>query len=132
MEFSGQYLTYQEYISLGGTLDQLPFNILEFEARKKVDERTRARLKDVNNIPEEVKMCMFKLINSIQSYSSNNKIGGKNIASETTDGYTVSYVTGSNIQELVKAKDIELDDIIDTYLTWVIVNGEHIIYLGVE
>lgn len=132
MEFSGQYLTYQEYTSLGGTLDQLPFNILEFEARKKVDERTRERLKDVDSIPEEVKMCMFKLINSIQSYSSNNEIGGKNIASETTDGYTVSYVTGSNVQQLVKAKEIELDDIIDTYLTWLIVNGEHILYLGVE
>ena len=132
MEFSGQYLTYQEYTSLGGTLNQLPFNILEFEARKKIDERTRTRLKESENIPQEVKMCMFNLINSIQSYSSNNEIGSKNITSETTDGYSISYATGSNVQELVKAKDIELDDIIDTYLTWVVIDGEHILYLGVE
>ena len=37
MEFSGQYLTYLEYKALGGTLDQTPFNILEFEARRQID-----------------------------------------------------------------------------------------------
>ena len=36
MEFSGQYLNYEEYKSLGGTLDIMPFNILEFESRKEL------------------------------------------------------------------------------------------------
>ena len=44
MEFKGQYLTYQEYKALGGTLDEMPFNLLEFNARKKIDERTFGRL----------------------------------------------------------------------------------------
>ena len=44
MEFEGQYLTYNEYKALGGRLDQTPFNILEFEARRKIDERTFERL----------------------------------------------------------------------------------------
>ena len=46
MEFEGQYLTYEEYIDLGGTLDLMPFNLLEFEARRKIDIRTQSRLKD--------------------------------------------------------------------------------------
>ena len=50
MEFSGQYLTYPEYKSLGGTLDIMPFNLLEFEARKKIDNRTLYRLKNVEEI----------------------------------------------------------------------------------
>ena len=29
MEFKGQYLTYNEYKSLGGNLNQTPFNLLE-------------------------------------------------------------------------------------------------------
>ena len=29
MEFKGQYLTYQEYLALGGTIEKMPFNLLE-------------------------------------------------------------------------------------------------------
>ena len=41
--FSGQYLTYLEYQSLGGTLEETPFNLLEYEARKQIDLRTQRR-----------------------------------------------------------------------------------------
>ena len=132
MEFSGQYLNYNEYRLLGGTLDQTPFNLLEYEARRKIDERTQGRLKNVANVPQEVKMCVFALINSIKSYGSSTKSNNKNIASENTDGYSVSYVTGGTIQENIKSKSVELNDIINTYLIGVVVNGEHIMYLGVK
>ena len=131
MEFSGQYLNYNEYRLLGGTLDQTPFNLLEYEARRKIDERTQGRLKNVANMPQEVKMCVFALINSINSYGSSTEGSNKNIASESTDGYSVSYVTGGTIQEIIKSKSVELDDIIRTYLIGVIVNGQHIMYLGI-
>ena len=98
MEFSGQYLTYNEYRALGGTIELTPFNLLEFEARRKIDERTFGRLKNVVEIPQEVKMCMLALINSINSYGSSANWNNKNIASESTDGYSVSYVTGGTIQ----------------------------------
>ena len=132
MEFSGQYLTYDEYKALGGTIDQTPFNLLEFEARRKIDERTQGRLKNVVEMPQEVKMCMFSLINSISSYSSCVSSNNKNIASESIDGYSVSYVTGGTLQEIVNSKNAELNDIITTYLFGVIVNNEHILYLGVK
>lgn len=132
MEFSGQYLEYQNYRLLGGTLDQTPFNLLEFEARRKIDEKTQGRLKGIKEIPQEVKMCVFALINSMSTYDNNlSKTGNKNIASESTDGYSVNYVTGSQIQEVLKSKIKELDEIITTYLTGVVVNGKHILYLGV-
>ena len=39
MEFNGQYLTYTEYKQLGGTIPiELPFNLLEFNARKCIDK----------------------------------------------------------------------------------------------
>lgn len=132
MEFKGQYLTYNEYKALGGNLDQTPFNLLEFEARKKIDERTQGRLKNVVEIPQEVKICMFALINSISSYSSCINSNNKNIASETIDGYSVSYVTGGTIQEVVSSKNVELNDIITTYLFGVIINNEHVLYIGVN
>ena len=125
MDFEGQYLTYDEYKGLGGTLDIMPFNILEFEARKKIDTRTLNRLIN-KEIPQEVKMCEFSLINSIYSYVSNNR----NITSENIDGYSVSYVNPTQISEVVISKKSEFNDIIDTYLFGVIVDGEHLIYGG--
>ena len=50
MDFSEQYLTYAEYRSLGGTLDITPFNLLEFEARRKIDIRTFNRLKGTDSV----------------------------------------------------------------------------------
>lgn len=132
MEFSGQYLEYDEYLELGGSLAETPFNILEFEARRKIDERTQGRLKNVANVPQEVKMCTFALISSLNSYGNSASGNNKNIASESTDGYSVSYVTGGTIQEMIHSKSVELNDIINTYLIGVVVDGQHIMYLGVK
>ena len=136
MEFSGQYLTYDEYRVLGGTLDLTPFNLLEFEARRKINTRTQNRLVNANSedIPQEVKLCMYSLVNSINSYviATNNIASNGNVASENIDGYSVSYVTANQISDIVKSKSFELDDIIRTYLLEVIFNGEHLMYLGVD
>lgn len=136
MEFSGQYLTYEEYRSLGGTLEITPFNLLEFEARRRIDIKTLNRLKNIDsaNIPQEVKLCEYNLISSINDYASSIKSATENgnVASENTDGYSVSYVKSSSIKDIVNSRSVELDDIITTYLLGVIVNGQHIMYIGVD
>ena len=136
MEFEGQYLTYQEYKALGGSFDLVPFNLLEFESRRQIDIRTQNRLKNVNSneSPQEVKLCVFSLINSISGYASSKKSveTNGNVASESTDGYSVSYVTANQISEVVKSKQVEIDDIIRTYLVGVIYNKQHLMYAGVE
>lgn len=131
MDFGNKYLTYAEYVELGGKLSVSPFDILEYEARRKIDERTQNRLIDIEPIPTQVKMCMFNLINTIESYLSESSTH-KNVASESIDGYSVSYISGSDIQQAIVSKNAELNDIILTYLTGVIVNDEHVIYLGVN
>ena len=131
MEFKGQYLTYNEYKALGGSLDMTPFNLLEFEARRIIDSRTLQRLKGIEQVPQEVKMCMFSLVNTINSYTNQSQTS-KNISSESVGSYSVSYITGTQIQETINSKNAELTDIVLTYLTGVIVNGEHLVYLGVN
>ena len=131
MEFSGQYLTYNEYKALGGNLDITPFNLLEYEARRIIDNRTLQRLKGIEKIPQEDKMCMFSLINTINSYANQGQTS-KNISSESVGSYSVSYITGTQIQETINSKNAELTDIVLTYLTGVIVNGQHVVYLGVN
>lgn len=136
MEFNGQYLTYAEYRALGGTLDITPFNLLEFEARRKIDIKTQNRLKNVNseNIPQEVKLCINSLIHAIDSYASNIDSANENgnIASENTDGYSVTYVKSASIKDIINSKNVEINDIIDNYLIGVIYNGQHLVYVGVD
>lgn len=134
MEIEGQYLTYTEYINLGGSaIGEMPFNILEFEARRIIDIRTFNRVKNSESIPQEVKLCEYNMINSINNYANTtSSIGNGNIASESTDGYSVSYITADKVSEIIKSKSKEFDDIIRTYLLGVIIDGEHALYCGVR
>ena len=130
MEFNGQYLTYEEYKLLGGTLNLMPFNLLEYEIRRKIDLRTHNRLIN-NDIPNEVKMCMYNMIDRVDSYAKSLNTNS-NVASENIDGYSVSYITPNQISDIVKSKNVELDNIMLDYLYGVIVNNEHILDASVE
>lgn len=134
MNFDGQYLTYTEYKNLGGTLDITPFNLLEFEARRKINSKTQNRLIGVDDIPQEVKICDFHLINSICKYVNDDvslsSVSNGNVASETIDGYSVTYISKDKMTEVIKSKNIELDNIIRDDLLGVIVNEQHILYRG--
>ena len=127
MEFNDQYLTYEEYKSLGGTLGKMPFNILELKARQIINERTQNRLKDVEDIPVEVKVCVYHLVNIASSYQS--KVSDVSVASENTDGYLVTYKSGT---ELTEEQKKEYDDVMETDLYGVIVDNTPILYLGVN
>ena len=129
MEFKGQYLTYQEYLALGGTLDEMPFNLLEFNARKKIDERTFGRLIDKGQEYKEVKLCVYNMITTLNSYSSYDT-QNKAISSESTDGYSISY--GTPQKSITEAKNSELEDVIDTYLSNLIVNDVPVLYRGAD
>lgn len=129
MEFEGQYLTYQEYQLLGGTLEEMPFNLLEFNARKKIDERTFGRLVDKGQEYKEVKLCVYNMIITLNSYSSYDT-QNKAISSESTDGYSISY--GTPQKSTTEAKNSELEDVIDTYLSNLIVDDVPVLYRGAD
>lgn len=130
MSFEGQYLTYEEYTSLGGTLEETPFNVLEYEARKQIDLRTQNRIKGQSEIPEEIKLCVYHLIDKIDSYNKTTESAGNNILNESIDGYSIGYVNATQVSEIIKSKNVELQDIILNDLYGVILNNEHVIYNG--
>ena len=92
MDFSGQYLSYNEYRALGGTLDMTPFNLLEYEARKEIDKKTLGRLVNLENQNQNTKMCVFQLINLYVSINNGVVI----------DGNVINY-TQSQIKEAINA-----------------------------
>ena len=129
MEFNNQYLTYEEYKSLGGTLGEMPFNILELKAQQIINERTQNRLKNIEEIPQEVKICVYDLINTMNKYNLSNNSTSSNISSENTDGYSVTYKSGT---ELTEEQKKQYDDVMKTDLYGVIVDNTPILYLGVN
>ena len=127
MEFNNQYLTYEEYKSLGGTLGEMPFNILELKARQVINERTQNRLKNIAEMPQEVKICVYDLINTMNKYNLSDNSTSSNVSSENTDGYSVTYKSGT---EMTTEQKAQLEDVMLTDLYGVVVNGEAILYLG--
>lgn len=124
MEINGQYLTYEEYKALGGLLDQMPFNLLEFEARKEIDKYTFGRLIALESQNQNVKLCVMALIDIINS----NKAILKGISSESTDGYSISYTNQNNAETSQKTQNI-----IDTYLSdCYLEDGTPYLYRGIE
>lgn len=130
MEFEKQYLSYDEYQVLGGTLQETPFNILELEARKNIDKYTFGRLKNLEEQIDEVKVCEFKLIGLLDTYSSYEN-QNKGVSGESTDGYSISYAQAS--ENVSKAKLEEIRSIIKTYLAeCYLENGMPYLYSGVD
>ena len=135
MTFEGQYLTYAEYRDLGGSaIGEMPFNILEFEARRQIDIRTFNRIKNSENIPQEAKLCVYNLINSISEYitATDSVANGGNVKSESIDGYSIQYLSAGEISSVVQSKKQEIDDIVRTYFLNLIVDGEHAMYCGAK
>lgn len=135
MEIQGQYLTYDEYQELGGTLTETPFSLLEFKARKYIDKYTFGRLINLENQSQEVKLCEYEIIEKLRSYDTSNDnstITNKNIASESIDGYSITYAnTITNVSQIEEGKEKEIQDIIYTDLAnSKLENGTPYLYRG--
>lgn len=127
MEFDGQYLTYSEYQSLGGTLEEMPFNLLEFKARKEVDKYTFGRLEEIGNGYNEVKLCVNDIIGILGVYQNYDN-QDKRVSSVNTDGYVESY--NLDISGMEKSKDDKIKNIIYNYLSNLYLDDTPILYRG--
>lgn len=133
------YLTYNEYVEYGGTLEETAFDQLEFEARTKIDWWTFNRLQKDDVYPEAVKRCMFKLVQLIEdrqkamTMSPVMEDGSVNagIASESNDGVSTSYNVLS-AHDIVDMLQKEFEITIQMYLNGVRNSlGHRLLYRGV-
>ena len=95
------YLTYDEYLEFGGTVEETAFDNLEFEARTVIDWWTYNRLQNDEEYPEAVKRCMFKLINLIiakqqaqllkDNGTVNTDVTESGIVQQSNDGVSTTY-----------------------------------------
>jgi hypothetical protein len=120
-----QYLTYEEYISIGGTLEMTAFDRNIDRAFGKIDNATFGRLEKMTETPRQVKACCRGLV----EYLANN-VSGKTLTSKSQSAGGVSE---SESYANKSAEDIESEiaNIIFDYLGSVKTdNGTPLLYRG--
>lgn len=133
------YLTFEDYTTMGGTLDVTTFESLEYEAEVQINLYTYNRLKDEPQPIEieAVKRCVVALIDLLKKQKDANTLGIQadgsgipNIASQSNDGVSISYNTRS-ASELLQSASKDINDIISTYLNGVRNSiGHKLLYKG--
>ena len=133
------YLTYADYQSMGGTLDETTFNLYEFEAEALINWYTFNRLKSNTSIPQEVSKCMYVLISLIEKKENASTLGQSTdgssssnaaITSQSNDGVSVSYNTVS-AQSIIDSTDAACKNTIQMYLNGVMNElGQKLLYRG--
>lgn len=81
-----QYLTYEEYQEIGGTLDLTAFNRNIDRACGIVDLHTQSRLQSVLEVSQRVKACVRDLV----EYLASNMSSGKAVTSKSQSAGGVS------------------------------------------
>lgn len=122
MESMNKYLTYTEYRNLGGDIPEMSFKRLEYRAEKKIDEQTFGRFLKIKSYPQELKMCVYELINEYKK-----EFDSSNIASESDGDYSITYANTSK-------KEIEsnIAGTIKFWLSNITIDGVPVLYCGVD
>ena len=123
------YLTHTEYLAYGGSVTVSAYPRLEFKARKAIDQKTFGRLKNETVISEPVKRLMFELVNTIRNLDTEGIDYQPLVASESNDGYSISFHSGSIMT--IEQKQKIISNMIDEYLAdEVDSNGTPLLYCG--
>lgn len=135
------YLTYAEYQTMGGTLDETTFNDFEFEAETLVDWYTFNRLKKETTYPEVLPRLMYHLIKMAVDKANLMSLGGiiqadgtvsdnPYVSRQENDGVMIAYNTIS-ANDLFSKLDKAMEDAIKRYLNGVMNSlGRKLLYRG--
>lgn len=140
------YLTYAEYQTYGGTLDEATFNDLGFEACCIVDWYTFRRLVKDDTVSENVKRLVYRLINELNLRNQAMTLGKDTsatgtetstssgvIQSQSNDGFSVQFnvMSAKDIAASSTLKSPQMRNLIETYLTGVRnALGQDVLYRG--
>lgn len=98
-----KYLTYDEYVGLGGTLPASAFTLLEFKARKRIDYLTASRVQNMAEVPIAVKLCMLSIMEMDSAAGAEAQAKNPVVTSFNTDGYSESYGKAMGVEDIEKS-----------------------------
>ena len=145
-----KYLAYEDYIDLGGTLDEGVFNRYAFRAENAINFRTFDRILKLNLSEQDedflyaLKMTMYELVNlyvANDSYigliksttidESGNTIPEVRLLGQSNDGVTVTYNVAS-ARDAKYSIDQQIDSAIQMGLNGITTNlGRKLLWRGI-
>lgn len=127
------FLTYEQYVEMGGTLDEAAFNTNERRARAYINLMTHNRIKDEIPVRECVKNAVYDLIEvlSQEADNANNAVAG--VSRKSNDGVSVTYANWTTVNRYwnTRKRKLLVEYLADETVT---INGELVplLYGGVE
>lgn len=121
-----QYLTYEEYLNIGGVCEETAFNRNILRACGIVENETHGRLSEFEEIPEEVNHCLRDLV----EYLNLNSVTESTLSSKSQ---SVGGVSESESYTVKSADDMiaDMSNIVYDYLLNVKdKNGFSVLYRG--
>ena len=106
------YLTYEEYINIGGVLDITAFNRSIDRVCGFVDSQTFNRIKRMSAVPRMVKACVRDLV----EYVANNFLNTKSVTSRSQSAGGVSESESYSVKS-IDVLNSEMLDIVYSYLS---------------
>lgn len=95
-----QYLTFEEYQSYGGQLDEPTFNREELKAQQKIDFITNNRLVEDTVISEPVKLAIFEVICLFNEKATYENPNTNVVTGFSNDGVSVTFGSQSTKEYL--------------------------------
>ena len=122
------YLTYDEYKDMGGSItDAAVFDRCMARAAATITRMTHDRVLNEYPVRPAVKYAAFDLVNTIHT-DAQNGAEGREIASMSNDGVSVSFVSGGTATAAQRHGSI-----VRQYLEWEVdVRGTPLLYVGVD
>lgn len=106
-----QYLTYEEYIEIGGTLDLAAFNRSIDRACGVIDNATKKRIESMESVPRMAKVLCRELV----EYFADNFGSSKQISNHNQSAGGVSE-SESFVIRSIEERAGEIDDMVKDYL----------------
>lgn len=129
------YLDQAEYLEMGGTIpedDELRYQRLESRASHAIDRATHGRIKGEKPVRNAVKFCVYEMIERYASDEAMAGMSGREIASMSNDGVSVSYVSGASASGGSASALRDIDSIRAWLMDEVDGNGTPLLYAGVD
>ena len=96
------YLSYAEYVTMGGTLNDTAFNPLERKARYLINSQASGRCGDriaeLSELPECIKECVFELVSFLAVNNSTDKQVASESQSQGGASEGLTYVTRTDAE----------------------------------
>ena len=129
------YLDQAEYLEMGGTIpedDELRYQRLESRASHAIDRATHGRIKGEKPVRNAVKFCVYEMIERYASDEAMVGMSGREIASMSNDGVSVSYVSGASASGGSASALRDAESIRAWLMDEVDGNGTPLLYAGVD